>query len=432
MLSARSNSTSTAWITVTAPADGRLLGTVPTHTADGVDALVAALRRDQWHWRSLGVVGRVHWMTRFRDWLLDNRDTLVELLADETGKSVCAAEREFRLGIDAVDFHRTHGADFLGTQRLRSLRVPNVALRLTIAHHPCAVVGVLTGWTYPLATMLFDAVPALLSGSAVLARPASVTPLTTRAVVTGWSQVGAPPVLEYAVGPDAGPAVVDTVDAVHFTGSPETGKVVALRAAARLIPCRLELGGKSSAIVLKDADLDHAAVGIALGGLAESGQNCHSVERVFVESAVYDAFVDRLVAEVAAFGTADPDDTGADVLTSAAHVRHIEDQVRDAVAHGARLRIGGAGSGHMFAPTVLADVAPGARVLTRQTLGPVLPVVRVADAEQAIAAANDTCGPCVSVWTTDDAAGAYLAGRLLASRIGRNDVSVHLVPPAYT
>ncbi|MFI5779462.1 aldehyde dehydrogenase family protein [Nocardia sp. NPDC051570] len=431
MLSARTNSTSTDWITVTAPVDGRLLGTVPTHTVDGVDALVAGLRRDQWQWRSLGVVGRVHWMTRLRDWLLDNRDTLVELLADETGKSVSAALREFRLGIDAIDFHRTHGAEFLGTHRPRPLHVPNVALRLTIAHRPCAVVGVLAGWTYPLATMLFDAVPALLSGSAVLVRPASVTPLTTRAVITGWTQVGAPPVLEYAVGPDAGRAVVDCVDAVHFTGSPETGKVVALRAAARLIPCRLEIGGKSSAIVLADADLDRAAVGIALGGLAESGQNCHSIERVFVESAVYDAFVERLVAEVAAFGADDPDDSGVDVLTSAAHVRHLEEQVRDAVAHGATLRIGGAGSGHVFAPTVLAGAAAGMRVLTQQTLGPILPVVRVDDVDQAAVAANEACGPCASVWTTDDAAEAYLAGRLLAPRIGHNDVSVHLVPLTY-
>ncbi|MCM6776428.1 aldehyde dehydrogenase family protein [Nocardia sp. CDC159] len=432
MLSARSNPASTAWITVTAPADGRLLGTVPTDTAAAVYTLVDRLRADQWQWRSLGVVGRVHWMTRFRDWLLDNRDSLVELLADETGKSVSAAVREFRLGMDALDYYRTHGAVFLDMQRSRPQGVPNVALPLAVGYRPCAVVGVLAGWTYPLAAMLFDAVPALLSGSAVLLRPASATPLTARAIVTGWADVGAPPVLEFAVGPEAGPAMVDTVDAVHFTGSPETGKVVALRAAARLIPCRLELGGKSSAIVLADADLDHAAVGIALGGLAESGQNCHSIERVFVESPVYDAFVDRLVTEVTAFAAADPDDPGVDVLTSAAHVRHLREQVRDAVAHGATLCVGGDGAGHVFAPTVLAEVRPPMRVLTQQTLGPVLPVVRVDDAAAAVTAANEGCGPCASVWTADEAAAAYVAGRLLAARVGHNDVSVHLAAPSYT
>ncbi|MBF6332872.1 aldehyde dehydrogenase family protein [Nocardia transvalensis] len=431
MLSARSNTTCTAWITVAAPADGTVLGTLPMHSPDRVRAVVACLRETQLHWRSLGVVGRVHWMTRFRDWLLDNRDVLVELLAAETGKSVSDAVREFRLAIDAIDYHRTRGADFLGGQRPRPNGVSHVALRLAIGYRPCAVTGVLASWIYPLATAMFDAVPALLAGSAAVVKPSAVTPLTTRAVITGWAQVGAPPVLDFVAGHQAGPALVDAVDQVYFTGSPEVGKVVALRAAARLVPCRLELGGKSSAIVLADADPDRAAAGIALGGLAESGQNCHSIERVFVESACYDAFVDRLVAEVAAFGAADPDDSRVDVMTSSAHVRQVHEQVRDARAKGAVARIGGTGAGHLFAPTVLAGVDPSMRVLNHQTLGPVLPVVRVADADEAIALANDPSGPCASVWTTDEAAGAYVAGRLCAARVGHNDVSVHLVPANY-
>ncbi|MGV9678649.1 aldehyde dehydrogenase family protein [Nocardia sp. NPDC003482] len=431
MLSARSNFASSPAITVSAPVDGRPLGVVSPYPAAAVHALVDRLRGDQPPWRSSGVVGRVHWLTRFRDWLLDNRDHLVELLAAETGRSAAAVVREFRLAIDAVDYHRTHGADFLGAQWTRPPGVPNAAPSLALAHRPCAVTGVLAGWSYPLATALFAAVPALLSGSAVVVRPSTATPLTTRAVLDGWAAVGAPPVLAFAVGPEAGPAIVDTVDSVHFTGSPESGKIVALRAAARLIPCRLDIGGKSSAIVLSDADLECAAVGIALGGLAESGQNCHSVERVYVAASVYDEFVERLTAEVLAFGADEPDDTGAEVLISAAHVEQLGEQVRDALARGATVRTGGAGAGQRFAPTVLTDVAPGAQVLTRQTLGPILPVVRVADVERAVSAANETCGPSVSVWTADEAVAAYVAGRLLAARVGHNDVAVHLVPPIF-
>ncbi|WP_024799412.1 aldehyde dehydrogenase family protein [Nocardia sp. BMG51109] len=431
MLSTHPNSPGRAWITVTAPGDGRTLGTLPMHTPDCVRSVAASLRRAQIHWRAMGVVGRVYWLTRLREWLSSNREMLVELLASETGKSVAAALREYRLAIDAVDYHRTHGADFLGAPWQRTHGSPSVALQLAITYRPCAVVGVLSPWTYPLASTLFDAVPALMSGSTVLVKPSAVTPLTVRAVVTGWAAVGAPPVLDFVVGHAAGPAVVDTVDSVQFTGSPETGKVVALRAAARLVPCRLALGGKSSAIVLSDADPDAAAAGIALGGLADSGQGCHSIERVFVDDSIYDEFVRRLVAEVAAFGAADPDDIRVAPMTSVTHVRHLTDQVDDALAKGATLRIGGTSDGQVFEPTVLADTDPAMNVLTQQTLGPILAVVRVADAEAALTLANDPSGPCVSVWTADDAAGRYLAGRLLAARVGRNDVSVHLAPPGY-
>jgi betaine-aldehyde dehydrogenase len=361
-----------SWITVSAPADGRALGVLPTHSPERVQAVVAGLRESQELWRSLGVVGRANWLTKLRDWLLENADAILEVLATETGKSVSVAHREFRL--------------------------------------------------------LLELVPALLAGSAVVVKPSSVTPMTMRTLVTGWTELGAPPVLDFVAGHEAGPAVVDAVDLVHFSGSPETGKVVALRAAARLIPCRLELGGESAAVVLAGADIGRAAAGIALGGLAGSGQSCGSIERVFVESAVYDPFVDRLVDEVDAFGAQDPDDSTVEVMTSGVHVLRVRDQVADAVAQGAAARVGGSGSGHAFEPTVLTDADPAMAVLTQQTLGPVLPVVRVADAEQAIALANDPYSPCASVWTTDQTAGSYVAGRLTAARVALNDVAVHLNP----
>jgi betaine-aldehyde dehydrogenase len=427
MLSVPSNARN-VWITVSAPADGRALGTLPMHSPERVHAVVSCLRETQVLWRSMGVVGRANWLTKFRDWLLGNEDMIVGLLAAETGKPVAAAYREFRIGIDALDYHRTRGAEFLEPRHTRTGGVPNASLQLAIAQRPSAVVGVISPWAYPLASPLFELVPALLSGSAVVVKPSSVTPLTLRALVTGWAELGAPPVLDVVAGHEAGPALVDAVDFVHFSGSPETGKVIALRAAARLIPCRLELGGKSSAVVLTGVDIGRAAAGIALGGLSGSGQSCSSIERVFVESPIYDAFIDRLVDEVDAYGAQDPDDTTVEVMTSSAHVIQVKNQVEDAVKRGAVVRAGGSGSGHTFAPTVLADADPAMSVLTLQTLGPVLPVVRVADAEQAIALANDPYGPCASVWTTDDPAGAYVCGRLTAARVAVNDVSVHLTP----
>ncbi|WP_330179534.1 aldehyde dehydrogenase family protein [Nocardia sp. NBC_01503] len=416
---------------VIAPADGRVVDTIPAHTPEAVRDTVDRLRDNSVLWRSLGVVGRIHWLYTFRNWLQDNRSGLAALLGLETGKPEAEADAELALTLEALDHYRTHAAEFLGGRMPQAAMRPGAAMQLAVAHHSCAVVGVIGPWTYPLALAMFDALPALLAGAAVVVKPSSQTPLTMRAITAGWASTGAPGVFETVTGHDAGPAVVDHVDYVRFTGSAETGKVVALRAAARLIPCCLDLGGKSAAVVLADADLDKAAASIALGGLANSGQNPNAIERVYVESAVYDAFLDKLVDEAAAFGPILGDDTAVGVMTSAKHIDVVRDQVRDALLKGAILRCGGTASGHSFEPTVLADVDPTMAVLTQQTLGPVLPVVRVASAGEAFELALRPPGPpCVSVWTGDIAVGARAVGRFAPAPVGVNDVSVHVARPA--
>ncbi|WP_369639491.1 aldehyde dehydrogenase family protein [Nocardia sp. JMUB6875] len=417
-------------LTVIAPADGRVVDTIATASPVEVRAAVARLRESAALWHSLGVVGRIHWLTLFRNWLLDNRDGVVRLLGTETGKTESEADAEFGLALDALDHYRAHGAEFLGGRHPQVALRPGAAMQLAVTHPAGAVVGVIGPWTYPLALAVFDAVPALVAGAAVVVKPSSETPLTLRAIADGWASLGAPAVFESVAGHEAGPAVLDCVDYVRFTGSVETGKVVALRAAARLIPCCLDLGGKSAAVVLSDADLDRAAASIALGGLANNGQSCNSVERIYVESAAYDAFLDKLVAEAAAFGPILGDEIGTGVMTSAAQVELVRDQVRDALVKGATLRCGGTGADHVFEPTVLAGVDPTMSVLTQQTLGPVLPVVRVADAGEAFdLARRSPAGPCVSLWTGDTVAAARAVGRFAPLRVGVNDISPHVARP---
>ncbi|MEV6066072.1 aldehyde dehydrogenase family protein [Nocardia sp. NPDC052001] len=416
---------------VIAPADGRVIDTVPAHTPDQVRDTVERLRDNSVLWRSLGVVGRIHWLYRFRNWLQENRSGLVSLLSLETGKPETETEAELALTIEALDHYRTNAADFLGGKLPQAAMRPGAAMQLAVAHHACSVVGVIGPWTYPLALAMFDALPALVAGAAVVVKPSSQTPLTMRAVAAGWASIGAPAVFDVVAGHEAGPAVLDRVDYIRFTGSAETGKVVALRAAARLIPCCLDLGGKSTAVVLADADLDKAAASIALGGLANNGQNPNAIERVYVESAVYDAFLAKLVDETAAFGPMLDDDTAVGVMTSAKHIDLVREQVRDALLKGATLHCGGTAIGHSFEPTVLGDVDPTMAVLTQQTLGPVLPVVRVAEAGEAFELALRPPGaPCVSVWTSDAAVGARAVGRFAPTPVGVNDVSVHVARPA--
>lgn len=417
-------------LTVIAPADGRVIDTVPTDPPERVLATVERLRGNAELWHSLGVVGRIHWLTLFRNWLLDNRDTVAALLAAETGKPATEADAEFGLALDTLDHYCAHGAEFLGGRHPQVALRPGAAMQLAVAQSAGAVVGVIGPWTYPLALAVFDAVPALVAGAAVVVKPSSETPLTLRALAAGWVKIGAPAVFATVSGHEAGPAVLDSVDYVRFTGSMETGKVVALRAAARLIPCCLDLGGKSAAVVLSDADLDRAAAAIALGGLANNGQSCRCIERIYVEAPAYDAFLVRLVAEAAAFGPILGDEIGTGVMTSATQVALVREQVRDALLKGATLRCGGTGTDHSFDPTVLADVDPTMTVLTQQTLGPVLPVVRVDSAEHAYELARRSpAGPAVSLWTRDTETAAHAAIRLAPAHVAINDVSVHISRP---
>ena len=195
---------------------------------------------------------------------------------------------------------------------------------------------------------------------------------------------------------DTGGALVDEVDYMHFTGSDRTGRIVMKRAADTLTPVSLELGGKDPAIVLADADIDRAANATAYGGFVNTGQVCMSIERIYVEEPVYDEFVDKLTANVGELRQGDDGrsygmEQGA--MTSPAQIEIVSDHVEDARDKGARILTGGKrkdGPGDWYEPTVIADADHSMKVMVDETFGPVVGVMKVADAEEAIRMANDT------------------------------------------
>ncbi|MEV6071388.1 aldehyde dehydrogenase family protein [Nocardia sp. NPDC052001] len=418
-------------VTVTSPLDGRTLNVLCADSSDDVRATATRLRDAQPRWEQLGLDGRSKWLDRYRNWLLDNADRITGLLHEETGKAKAEAPIELGLSIDALNYYNEHAAEFLGAGHPRPHSLLTATKRLEVNHRPYPLVGVISPWNYPLALALFDALPALIAGAAVLLKPSSETPLAISAAVAGWEEIGAPPVFATVVGAGIGSTVVDVVDYVQFTGSTATGRTVAQQAASRLIPYGLELGGKDPAIVLADANVVQAAAGIAFGGLSNSGQMCTAVERVYVEAAVHDEFVDKLVEVVAALRQCPggPDDGSVDLgaMVTESQVEVAAEQVRDAVAKGAVLRIGGSGGGHYFEPTVLTGVDHSMRVMTEETFGPILPVMRVRDADEAIRLANGSdYGLSASVWTRNLERGKQIARRLEVGSVDVNDVNAHL------
>ena len=421
---------------VRSPADGSVVASLPDQGTEVVRAAVARLRRNQSAWEALGPSGRGEWLGRLGDWLFDNDERIAELLQRETGKPWQEATLEVPTGIDLTEYYRKRAKEFLADSHPRPHGLLTASKKLTIAYRPYPVVGVICPWNFPVLIALADAVPALLAGAAVAIKPSELTPLATREIVRGWREdLGAPGVLECLTGEGAtGAALVDEADYIQFTGSTRTGRKIARRAAERLTPYSLELGGKDAMIVLADADLERAANGAVWGGMFNTGQACTSVERVYVEEPVYDRFVALVAERVRALregsdGKGFDADVGA--LSGEAQLAIVERHVSEALEKGAHAVVGGKRAevpGVFFEPTLLVDVDQSMSCMREETFGPTLPVMKVPDVDAAIRLANDSSyGLSASVWTRDRASGERLARRLEAGAVNVNDMFTNVV-----
>jgi acyl-CoA reductase-like NAD-dependent aldehyde dehydrogenase len=416
---------------VRSPADGYVIASLPDQRAEEVRAAVSRLRRNQPAWETLGPSGRGEWVGRLRDWLFDNDERVAELLQRETGKPWQEATLEVPVAIDLLEYYRKRAEKFLADSHPRPHNLLTASKRLTVAYRPYPVVGVICPWNNPVLLALADAVPALLAGAAVAIKPSELTPLATREIVRGWREdVGAPGVLECLTGAGAtGSGLVEAADFVQFTGSAGTGRKIAQRAAERLIPYSLELGGKDAMIVLADADLKRAANAAVWGGMFNSGQTCTSVERVFVEEPVYNEFVTLVAGRVRGLrqrpgGKRFDADVGS--LSGQAQLAIVERHVSEALANGAHALVGGRRvdvPGAFFEPTVLVGVDQSMVCMREETFGPTLPVMKVQDVEEAVRLANESSyGLSASVWTRDPARGEQIARRLEVGAVNVNDM----------
>ncbi|MEQ8403451.1 MAG: aldehyde dehydrogenase family protein [Oceanicaulis sp.] len=417
------------WLAVRNPRTGALDARIkPTSPAE-VAARARRLRAAQPAWAELGVEGRIEALRAFAKACAKRRDDLVSALEADTGRLT-----ETAMEVDAiaamVERWARWAPDVLNPGGERTTGHAELVWR---QHHaPYPLLGVISPWNSPLGLSLIDAVPALIAGCVVLIKPSEVTPRFLEPLGAALAEC-APlnTVLAFVAGAaQTGEAVVAQADAVCFTGSVATGRKVAVACAQRLIPAFLELGGKDPAIVLEGADLDRAAAGIAWGGTMNAGQLCLSIERVYVEQAVADAFTERLVGEMARLRHCDADTPGGALgpvifePQAAVIRRHLD----DARAKGARVLTGGTieqrGGGLWCAPTVLTRVDHSMAVMTEETFGPLLPVMTVSDAAQALQLANDTIyGLSASVWGPETRA-ADLAARINAGAVSVNDAAL--------
>jgi acyl-CoA reductase-like NAD-dependent aldehyde dehydrogenase len=410
------------------PRTGSLLAVVPDQDAEEVRAAIGRARAAFGAWSSLTYKERSAHLMRVRDGMLDRADELVGVICAETGKQRAeAVSTELMVVCEMVEWYAKHGEAVL---RTRSVGPGTLAHKKAWKRYePLGVIGVISPWNYPFTLSMTPVLTALFAGSTVVLKPSEVTPTVGLAIGElfaddVWGEV----VQVVTGGGSTGEALVrGGVDKVVFTGSVRTGKKVMAAAADTLTPVLLELGGKDPMIVCADADLDRAAKGAVWGSFQNSGQTCMSVERVYVERAVHDRFVEKVVAEASRIRQdADGGDIGS--MTFAPQIDTVERHLADAVDKGAKVLLGGTRRdrpGLWFDPTVVVDADHSMQLMTEETFGPVMAIMSVSDPEEALRLANDSIyGLNSSVWTSDSDLGVSLANRLQAGSVCINDCLV--------
>lgn len=429
-------------IEIHSPATLEKVGEVEVDSPLDVRAATHRAREAFRAWGAMDFKNRAKVLLSARDHLIAHSEELIELICRENGKPRLEALVELTYVCDSLTFYSKRARRFLKPHRVTPHLLRNK--KVTVHYQPRGVIGMITPWNFPLILTIGEAVPALAAGNAVIIKPSEWTPLiATRGAEIlreAFTAAGAAPtlpsledILQVVNGyGETGGALVDEADMIAFTGSVRTGRIIAERAAKRLVPVSLELGGKDPMIVLRDADIERAANAAVWGAFTNSGQVCISVERVYVEDSIADDFTRRVVEKTRALrqgsdvGEAENRvDVGA--MTFPNQVEVVEDHINDAKARGAQILTGGrrnlALPGRYFEPTVLSNVDHSMKIMTEETFGPALPIMRVKDEEEALRLANDSrYGLNASVFTRDKAKGERIAAQVEAGVTCVNDV----------
>jgi acyl-CoA reductase-like NAD-dependent aldehyde dehydrogenase len=415
------------------PATLEPIGEIEVQTADDAKAAVESARKAQPDWASLPFDDRTRVMNRALQILLNRQDEFIDVVLSETGKTRSEAlMMEIFATCDAFNYYAKNAANILKTRKLKLHGIMRLMKQARITYRPLGVVGIISPWNGPLILSMNPSIQALVAGNAVILKPSEVTPFSGKMAAELFEQAGLPDGLFQVLSGDGetGAALTKAgVDKISFTGSVATGRKVAVACAEQLIPCTLELGGKDAMIVCADSDLDNAAGGAVVGSFMNTGQYCCGTERIYVVDEIADDFTAKVVERVSKLrqGAEGEFDVGAIFWPNQLAV--IEDHMSDAVAKGAKVACGGRRNpdleGLFYEPTVITDVTHDMKIMTEETFGPILAIMRVRDEEHAIQLANDSqYGLGGNVWTRDKQHGVEIAERMESGSVCVNDMTM--------
>ena len=414
------------------PSTGEVFARVTLLEATQAGEALEAARKAFPSWSALSFRERGRFLLKLREAVLAEADPLAALIAREQGKPQAEAHAvEIFPSLEALKHLALHAEDVLREDVVESQVLLFAHKQGRLVYAPIGVVLVITPWNYPFAIPTTGLAAALIAGNTVVVKPAPSTTLVGLRLGALCRKAGFPDGVVSVVATDdrlAQSLVEDPrVGKIVFTGSVATGKKVMASAAKNLTPVVLELGGKDPAIVCRDADLERAARGIVWGAFLNAGQTCASVERVYVERAVAEPFIRKVVEETQKIRLGDPARDEIDMGPMALERQRavVEEHVADARARGARILTGGerpGGPGFYYPPTVLTDVDHSMRIMREETFGPVLPIMSVDSLEEAVRLANDSeYGLTASGWTRSPQTARRLQEGLVAGVVTIND-----------
>lgn len=394
---------------VTNPATHEVLARVAECSAGDTRAAIAAAELAGQSWKRVSAKERAAVLRRWFDLVIDHTDELARLMTLEQGKPLAEARGEVGYGASFIEFFAEEAKRMTG----ETLPSPAASKRLLVMREPVGVVAAITPWNFPLAMITRKCAPALAAGCTVVIKPAEATPLTALALARLALQAGVPEGAISVVTASSPAAVGEVlctdprVRKLSFTGSTPVGKKLLAQCASTVKKTSMELGGNAPFIVFDDADLDAAVEGAIASKFRNAGQTCVCTNRFLVQDNVYDAFVEKLTERVRTLkvGNGLEDEVVIGPLINQAAVEKVQRHIDDAVTRGATVTCGGQvpDAGHtFFNPTVLSGVTTDMTVAGEETFGPLAPVFRFGDIEEAIAMANDTPFGLAAYFYTND------------------------------
>lgn len=417
-----------ATIDVIDPLTGSKLHEIQSHSASDVALRFLEAKKAQALWGKTTAKSRARIARQISKSLIAKQEELMDVLQRETGKSRAHAFEEVTGALGAISYYAKITPKAMKRKKVKA-GVPFL-ISAYVEQAPVGVVGIITPWNYPLALTMMDVIPALMAGNAVVQKADNQTALTVQMAREIAVSAGIPEAVWTVVHGDAaevGNAVTDNADYVAFTGSTPTGKLVAQRAASRLIGYSLELGGKNPMIVLPGADLEKAAEAAIGGAFGNSGQLCVSIERLYVPNHAIKEFeqVLKRKVETLTLGTSNQFDFDLGALTSSNQLTRVSEFVERAVGEGARIVTGGKALSdigpNFYAPTVLADIPQGAEILHKEVFGPVIALVGYDSLDEAVELANATEFGLNAAVFGDRKKGIEIASHIMAGSVNVNE-----------
>ena len=393
-------------IEVTNPADGSVVGTVPSFETAEIDPVIASAAAAQKAWAAEPAKTRAAVLRRWFELVVANADDIAVILTAEQGKPLAEARGEVLYAASFIEWFSEEAKRVYG----ETIPAPRADQRLTVLKQPVGVTAAITPWNFPAAMVTRKAAPALAAGCAMIVRPADLTPLTALALGVLAERAGLPGgVLQIVTGPPvelSAPLLAsETVRKLSFTGSTQVGRLLMAQCAPTIKKLSLELGGNAPFIVFDDADLDAAVEGAMLSKFRNAGQTCVCANRILVQSGVVEAFSVKLAARVAALKVGNGMEPGSEIgpLIEPKALNKVQEHIADALSKGAQLIQGGERLGGLFfSPAVVTGVTPSMRVAQEETFGPLAPIFAFETEEEAITMANDTIYGLAAYFYTRD------------------------------